>query len=38
MDYKGNNNKDNNLNNKITNTFNALVVDIDLNTLLDEDN
>ena len=38
MDYKGDNNKDNDLDNKITNTFNALVVDIDLSTLLNEDN
>ena len=38
MDYKGNNNKDNNLNNKITNIFNTLVVDIDPNTLLNKDN
>ena len=37
MDYKGDDNEDNNLNNKITNIFNALVVDIDPNTLLDED-
>ena len=37
MDYKGNDNKDNNLNNKITDAFNALVVDIDLSTLLNED-
>ena len=37
MDYKGNNNKDNNLNNKITNIFNTLIVDIDPSTLLDKD-
>ena len=37
MDYKGNNNKDNNLDNKITDAFNALVVDIDPDTLLDKD-
>ena len=34
MDYKGNNNLDN----KITNIFNALVVNIDPSTLLDKDN
>ena len=38
MDYKGNNNKDNDLNNKITNIFNTLVVNIDFGTLLDKDN
>ena len=38
MDYKGNNNKNNNKDNEITNAFNALVVDIDFSTLLDEDN
>ena len=38
MDYKGNDNKDNNLNNKITNTFNTLVVNIDPGTLLNKDN
>jgi hypothetical protein len=38
MDYKGNNNKDNNEDNKTTNTFNALVVNIDPSTLLNEDN
>ena len=38
MDYKGNNNKDNDLNNEITNAFNALVINIDPNTLLNEDN
>ena len=38
MNYKGNNNKDNNLNNKITNIFNALVVNIDPSTLLNKDN
>ena len=36
MDYEGNNNKDNNLNNKITNTFNTLIVSIDPNTLLNK--
>jgi len=38
MDYKGDNNKDNNKDNKITNAFNALVINIDPNTLLNEDN
>jgi len=38
MDYKGNNNKDNNLDDKITNAFNALVVNIDPSTLLNKDN
>ena len=38
MDYKGNNNKDNNLDNKIINTFNTLVVDMDPSTLLNKDN
>jgi len=38
MDYKGNNNKDNNKDNKITNVFNALVINIDPNTLLNKDN
>ena len=37
MDYKGDDDEDNNENNKTTNTFNALVVDIDSSTLLDED-
>ena len=37
MDYKGDNDEDNNKNNKITNAFNTLVVDIDPSTLLDED-
>ena len=37
MDYKSNNNEDNNLNNKITDIFNTLVVDMDPNTLLNED-
>ena len=37
MDYKGDNNEDNSLNNKITNIFNALVVDMDPDTLLDKD-
>ena len=37
MDYEGDNNKDSNLDNEITYTFNALVVDIDPSTLLNED-
>jgi hypothetical protein len=37
MDYKGDNDEDNNLDNKITDVFNALVVDMDPGTLLDED-
>ena len=37
MDYKGDDNEDNNLNNKITDAFNALVIDIDPGTLLDKD-
>jgi len=38
MDYKGNNNEENDLDNKITNTFNTLVIDMDPSTLLDKDN
>src|SRR6266702_2368335 len=38
MDYKGNNNEDNHKNNKITNEFNTLIVNIDPSTLLDKDN
>jgi len=38
MDYKGDNDEDNDSDNKITNIFNALVVDIDPGTLLDKDN
>ena len=38
MDYKGNNNKDNKLNNEITNIFNALVINIDFSILLNKDN
>jgi len=38
MDYKGNNNEDNNKDDKITNAFNTLVINIDPNTLLNEDN
>jgi hypothetical protein len=37
MDHKGNNNKDNNEDNKTTDVFNALVVNIDPSTLLNED-
>ena len=37
MDYKGDNNKNNNLDNKIINAFNALVVNIDPSTLLNKD-
>jgi hypothetical protein len=37
MDYKGNDDEDNNLNNEITDAFNALVVDIGPNTLLNKD-
>ena len=38
MDYKGDNNKDNNKDDKITNIFNALVINIDPNTLLNKNN
>src|SRR6266700_5123911 len=38
MDYKGDNNKNNDKDNEIINIFNALVVNIDPSTLLDEDN
>ena len=38
MEYKGDDNKDNNLDNKITNIFNALIVDMDFGTLLNKDN
>src|SRR6266567_9039728 len=37
MDYKGNNNEDNDKDNEIINIFNALVVNMDPSTLLDED-
>jgi len=37
MDYKGDNNKNNDEDNKITNVFNALVINIDPNTLLNKD-
>ena len=37
INYKGDNDEDNNKNNKITDAFNALVVNIDPSTLLDED-
>jgi hypothetical protein len=38
MDYEGDDDEDNNLDDEITDAFNALVVDMDLDTLLDEDN
>ena len=38
MDYKGNNNKDNNKDDEITNAFNTLVINIDPNTLLNKNN
>jgi len=38
MDYKGNNDEDNNKDDEITNAFNALVINIDPNTLLNKDN
>ena len=38
MDYKGDNDEDNNLDNKITDAFNTLVVNIDPGTLLNKDN
>jgi len=38
MDYKGDDNEDNNKDNEITNAFNALVINIDPSTLLNEDN
>jgi len=37
MDYKGDNDKDNNKDNEITNIFNALVINMDPNTLLNKD-
>ena len=37
MDYKGNDDKDNDLDDETTNVFNALVVNIDPSTLLNED-
>jgi len=37
MDYKGNNNKNNDKDDEITNAFNTLVINIDPNTLLNED-
>ena len=37
MDYKGDDDEDNDLNNKITNAFNALVVNIDPSTLPNKD-
>ena len=38
IDYKGNNNEDNDEDNEITNVFNTLVIDIDSDTLLNKDN
>ena len=38
MDYKSNNNKNDNLNDKITNAFNALVVNINSSIVLNKDN
>ena len=38
INYEGNNNGDNSEDNEITNTFNALVVDIDFSALLDKNN
>jgi len=37
MDYKGDNDEDNNEDDKIIDAFNALVINIDPNTLLNED-
>jgi hypothetical protein len=37
MDYKGDDDEDNNLDDKITDVFNALVINIDPGTLLNED-
>jgi len=37
MDYEGNNNKDNDSDDKTTDVFNALVVNIDPSTLLNKD-
>jgi len=38
MDYKGDDDEDNNKDNEITNAFNALVINMDPNTLLNKDN
>jgi len=38
MDYKGNNNEDNNKDDEITDIFNTLVINMDPNTLLNKDN
>ena len=38
IDYEGDNDEDNNLDDEITDAFNALVVNINPSTLLDEDN
>jgi len=37
MDYEGDDDEDNNKDDEITNVFNALVINIDPNTLLNED-
>jgi len=37
MDYEGDNDEDNDKDDEITNAFNALVIDMDPNTLLNED-
>jgi len=37
MDYKGDDDEDNNKDNKITDAFNALVINMDPNTLLNKD-
>jgi len=38
MDYKGDDDEDNDKDNEITDAFNALVINMDPNTLLNEDN
>jgi len=38
MDYKGDDDEDNNKDDEITDIFNALVINMDPNTLLNEDN
>jgi len=38
MDYEGDNDEDNDKDNEITDVFNALVINIDPNTLLNKDN
>jgi len=37
MDYEGNNDEDNDEDDEITDVFNALVINMDPNTLLNED-